>query len=409
MPTFVKALDDVAGETNDQGSRALRGNVARRTERWIRRMLDTGLIHLGRSAAPEIGLNVATEPLAHGPARNPWNLDRSTGGSSGGAAALVAARVVPVAQASDAGGSIRIPASSCGLVGLKVGRERRFTSAMANLLPVRIFTYGAVTRSVRDTARFVAALEVPTRRRKLAPIGLVEGPSKRRLRIGVYTDSPLGNDVHPEVREATLAAARACADLGHHVDEIPCPYDARTLDDFWIYVGYLAFAFILQTRTSQRGRYDPLTFEPWTHGLAAHYRESWRSSLGVLRRLRSTRTASSRAFADRDVLMCPTLSAPPPRIGELAPDQPFDRVLPRQKAHIPFTPIQNVTGEPAVSLPLGETRDALPIGVQLASGPGGEATLLALAYELEEAGRFRTLGGDSGNPELDHGPAARGG
>jgi amidase len=137
VPTFLKALDDQKGVSTDFGSAAWRGRVGRRTEPFLTHMLDTGLIRLGTSATPEAGLSATTEPLAHGPTRNPWNLVHTPGGSSGGAAALVAARVVPIAHGSDAGGSIRIPSSACGLVGLKVGRERRFASTSLSAPPWR--------------------------------------------------------------------------------------------------------------------------------------------------------------------------------------------------------------------------------------------------------------------------------
>jgi amidase len=386
VPTFIKGLDDEQGVLNEHGSRAFSGNIARRTEPFVRRFLETGLVSLGHSTAPEIGLNVTTESLAHGPTRNPWNLEHSTGGSSGGAAALVAARVVPLAHASDAGGSIRIPASSCGLVGLKPSRARGLTSALANLLPIRVFNYGAVTRSVRDSAHFSAVMEAhvlaPRASRKLPAIGLVEGPASERLRIGVYTDSPLGNEVDAEVREATLAAGRACSALGHHVEEIACPYEGRVIDDVWTYFGFIAFAVGLQTRALQRSRYEASNFEPWTRGLASLYQRNWLDSIGLIRRLRAVQSVSARLFSQYDILLCPTLSRLPPRIGELRPDRSFEELLPLEKQLCCFTPIQNVTGEPAISLPLAVSRSGLPIGVQAAAEPGGEARLLALAYEL---------------------------
>jgi amidase len=391
VPSFVKDLDDVAGTVNTQGSKAFVDRVARRTEPWVAHALSTGLVSLGRSSAPELGLNCTTEPLVHGPTRNPWNIGHSTGGSSGGAAALVASHIVPLALASDAGGSIRIPASSCGLVGLKPSRERGFTAQLARLLPVNVVTYGCVTRSVRDSAHFIAALEARTGKRKLAPIGLIDGPSVERLRIGWYTDSPLGNEVHLEVKEATRAAVRTCKELGHRVDEISCPYDARTIHDMWLYIGFMAFTMISQRRIQKGSRFANANFEPWNHGLAAMFKAHVGQSFAIVRRLRACARRSAQLFNDYDVLICPTLSAPPPEIGELAPDKPFDDVMPRQMRHICFTPIQNITGEPAISLPLGKTRDSLPIGVQFATASGHEARLLSLAYELETAETFHRL------------------
>lgn len=390
VPTFIKGLDDDKGVVNDYGSRACLGHVAGRTEPFVREFKATGLVSLGRSAAPEVGLNVATEPLAYGPTRNPWNPAHSTGGSSGGAGALVASRVVAIAHGSDAAGSIRIPASSCGLVGLKPTRGRGFGPVIDALLPAPILTYGVLTRSVRDTAHFLAAIDRRLPSRRLAPIPQVEGAGAERLRIAVFTDSPLGEDVDPEVCATTLEAARRCEALGHRVEEIRCPYDAQILDDTWIHIGFLAWAFRLQARV--RPGFDPEKLEPWTHGLAELWKRHWRGFVGVARRLRATRHVSTRLFERYDLLLCPTLAAPPPALGELAPDQPFDVVLPREKRHIAFTPIQNATGDPAISLPLGTSRSGLPIGVQASAAWGGEAALLSFAYELEGDGAFCMLG-----------------
>ncbi len=390
VPTLVKGLDDQAGLVNDYGSRAYRGKVARRDEPYVAKFLQTGLVSIGRSAAPEIGLSGTTEALAHAATHNPWNLAHSTGGSSGGAAALTAARVVPIAHGSDVGGSIRIPASSCGLVGLKPSRGRRFEPFVAAMLPVRSMTYGALTRTVRDSAHFVAAMEQPIPSRKLSPIGLVEGPASRRLRIAVFCDSPLGGDIHPEMRDTTLAAAEICRAMGHTVREIPCPYDGQILEDSWRYFGFLAWAFIGMTRLQKRSRFDPEEFEPWTRGLADHYRSQLARSWAGMKRLRKTDRVSARVFADCDVLVCPTLAGPAPEIGFLSPELPFEVAFDRQMNHLPFTPIQNASGDPAISLPLGISSSGLPLGVQFAAAEGGEALLLGLAYELEAAGAFRS-------------------
>jgi amidase len=247
-----------------------------------------------------------------------------------------------------------------------------------------------LTRSVRDTAQFLAAIDQRMPSRTLPAIPLVEGPAAERLRIAVFTDSPLGDDVDPEVRETSLAAARRCEALGHSVEEIRCPYDAQILHDTWIHIGFLAWGFRLQTRV--RPGFDPERLEPWTHALAEFWKRDWRGLVGVARRLRATHHVSARLFDRYDLLLCPTLAAPPPVLGELAPDLPFDVVFPREKRHIPFTPIQNATGDPAISLPLGTTRSGLPIGVQASAARGGEAALLSFAYELEGDGAFCMLG-----------------
>lgn len=390
VPTFVKGLDDQAGLVNDRGSRAHRDAVSKRTEPWIARMLETGLISLGRSATPEFGLTGTTEPLAHGPTHNPWNLAHSPGGSSGGAAALVASRVAPLAHGSDGGGSIRIPANYCGLVGLKPSRERRFEPALAeHFLPVRALTYGTLTRSVRDTAHFVSALEQRHPSRKLPPIGRIEGPQSERLRIAVFTESPLRNPVHPEIRAAVLAAARRCGALGHRVEEIPCPFSSQVLQDFWIFWSFLAWGAIAATRLSKRRAYDPSELEPWTHGLSRHFKANLAQVLPAIRRLRGLHRSSKPLFANHDVLICPVTSAPAPEIGALSPELPFETAIERIRDLFCFTPIQNATGTPAISLPLGLTTAGLPIGVQLGAAAGQEARLLALAYELEADDAFR--------------------
>jgi amidase len=389
VPTFVKAIDDLAGVVNDRGSRAYAGHVSDHTEPFVEAFLATGLVSLGKSSSPECGLTGTTEPLAHGPTRNPWRLSHTPGGSSGGAGALVAARVVPVAHGSDGGGSIRIPAAFCGLVGLKPSRDRRFTPGVGERLPVRLLTYGALTRSVRDTAFLVAALEERIPSRRLPPIGRVEGPARERLRIGVFTDSPLGGPVHPAVRNAALAASRTCTELGHSVREIPCPFEARLLDDFWVFWSFLAWGFVVQTRFIQRGAYDPAQLEPWTHGLASRFRAHLANAPAAVLRLRAAKQTSARIFAEHDLLLCPTAATPAPELGHLGPEVPFETTMERIRDIIPFTPVQNATGDPAISLPLGLSGDGLPIGVQAVAPHGGEARLLALAYELEAAGAFR--------------------
>jgi amidase len=390
VPTFAKGIDDVAGVVNDHGSRAWAGHRPRRTEPFLAAFLASGLVSLGQSAAPESGLTGTTEPLAHGPTRNPWNLAHTPGGSSGGAGALVAARVVPLAQGSDGGGSIRIPSAFCGLVGLKPSRGRGFAPRLARWLPVQLITYGALTRSVRDSAALLAALEQRLPSRRLPPVGRVEGPDRARRRIGLFTGSPLGGPVDPEVREAVLAAGRACANLGHAVEEIACPFDAGLLEDFWVFWAFLGWGFAVQTRWHRKRAYRPAELEPWTLGLAQRFLADLAKAPAAVRRLRGAHRASAHPFARHDLLLCPTASTPAPDLGYLGPELPFETALERVKHTFCFTPIQNATGEPAISLPLGRSRAGLPIGVQLAAPPGGEATLLALAYELEGEGAFRT-------------------
>ena len=389
VPTFIKGLEDEKGVVNDFGSRAYLGHVASSTEPFVREFQATGLISLGRSNAPEFGLNATTEPLAHGATHNPWNPAHSSGGSSGGAAALVSSRVVAIAHGTDAAGSIRIPASHCGIIGLKPTRGRGFEPLVSSKLPVSTLTSGVLTRSVRDTAHFLAAIEARMPSKILPPIGLIESPSAERLRIAVFTDSPLSDDVDGEVRQTTLEAARRCVALGHSLEEISCPYPAQLLHDTWNYISFIAWFLRWQTRV--RAGVDTAKLEPWTQGLAEHWKSEWWGFIGLTRRMRASRDISRRLFKDYDLLVCPANTELPPKIGEFAPDLPFEKTFPGEKRHMPFAPIQNATGDPAISLPLGLSASGLPIGVQFAAAPGREASLLSIALELEREGAFQIL------------------
>ena len=350
---------------------------------------------LGKSACPELGLTATTEPLGWPPCRNPWDPSRSSGGSSGGAATLVAAGVVPIAHANDGGGSIRIPAACCGLVGLKPSRARLDMKG-ARLLPVNVACEGVVTRTVRDTVAFWAAVESRRAPRKGAPIGEVAERPSKPLRVGVFVDAPIGTPVDPEVRDAVLAAARLCGTLGHGVEEIPCPFAGEVIDDFLRYWGYLAWLQIWTGRMTFHWGFDRSRVEPWTLGLAGTFSREKLLARAAMRRLR----LFSKTFAERmgphDVLVSPVLATPPPPLGYLATDVPFDTAFERIRAYAAFTPIHNASGAPAISLPLGRSAAGLPIGVQLAAAPGGDRMLLELALSLEAAQPWKAIAGSAG-------------
>jgi amidase len=387
VPSAIKDLDDVAGVPTGMGSRAFDDFTPTATSATARQFLSLGFISIGKSTTSEFGLTCTTEPPGRTPTRNPRALQTSSGGSSGGAAALAAAGVVPLAYASDGGGSIRIPAANCGLVGLKPSRGRLAPIERAEMMPVKISTYGVVTRTVRDTAAYYAGVEAAEGVAPgLAPVGHVEGPSSKRLRIGLLVESPIGTAVHPDVRAAVLETGRALERLGHRVEEVS-PLTAREAAtfarDFFNYWALLAAAVERDTKRRYGRDYHEGLLEPWTRGLARHFwpRALWTPG-GLLRLRRFARKYAS-MFDTMDVLVTPTVAAPAPDIGFLAPDQPFATKAERIKTFAAFTPLQNVSGAPAVSLPMGRTADGLPIGVQLANKLGGERTLLELAFELE--------------------------
>ncbi len=385
VPTFVKDLNDVVGQPTHFGSRAYPTYVADSQPPFVDRLFERGMISLGKSSTPEFGATATTEPMLHGATRNPWNLEHSTGGSSGGAAALVAAGVVPLAHASDGGGSIRIPASCCGLVGLKPSRGRTPAISLSEPPRLSLSVHGAVTRTVRDAAAFHAALELEAGEGKLTPTGLVSMPDEKRLKIGFFTDGLGGVAAHADVAAAVNDAAAACADLGHEVEEARGLYDVAPFDDFLLYwsAGVAGDVADWEEAQGRRAGYDD--FEPLTFGLIQHY-EANKSVLGrAIERLLQYGEVYLRAFESHDVVLSPVLSTPPPPIGWLSPRLPWDIAVERVGDYVQYTQIHNIAGAPAISLPLGQSSDGLPIGTMFAGKPGDEGRLLGLAYELEIA------------------------
>jgi len=390
VPTFVKDTDEVAGAPLLFGSRGLPREPSTKSSAFVDQYLSLGLINLGKTTTPEFGLTGTTEGLLHGPTHNPWKRGFSPGGSSGGSAALVAAGAVPLAHANDGGGSIRIPASCCGLVGLKPSRGRMAEVEGSNLLPVRIIHQGMVSRTVRDTAAFCHGAEQYRRNARLPEIGHVTAPG-RRLRIGCFVEIGEGTPAHPECVGAARDAAVLCESLGHHVEEIAIPFDDRFHEDFFLLWATMAFAITRFGKRLMHPEFDKRAVEPFTEGLARHCKDNARAIPEAIVRLRRFARRHDRWFDDYDALMNPTLAAPPPEHGFIGPEVPFDIALERLKWFIPFTPVQNVYGGPAVSLPLSESSGGLPIGVQFAARLGAERTLLELALELEAASPWRTL------------------
>ena len=346
---------------------------------------------LGKSRLPEFGFSASTEYVDDEPVRNPWNPAYSAGASSGGSAALVAAGVVPVAHANDGGGSIRIPAAACGLVGLKPTRGRFVPDLAERQLPVRVVSQGVVTRTVRDTAAFFAGMEDTWRNPALPPVRHVTGPSATRLRVGLVLDSVTGEPTDDETRRAVLDTAELLETLGHHVEQVPIPVDPTFAEDFARYWALLGMLVTLTGRHIFDPDFDVRRTENLTRGLAARSRRELLRMPGVVRRLRrSTRTYRA-AFTEVDVLLSPTLAHTTPLLGHLSPSLGFEELFPRLETYVSFTPLNNAAGSPAVSLPLGCTSTGLPIGVHLAADLGDERTLLELAYELEEARPFRRI------------------
>ncbi len=385
IPTFIKDTDNLRGAPTLMGSRAMPRKPATHSSAFVEQMLATGLVCLGKTSMPEFGLTATTEPLGFGPTRNPWNPDYSTGASSGGSAALVAAGVVSIAHANDGGGSIRIPASCCGLVGLKPTRARLHDAEGTERLPINFIVQGVVTRTVRDTAAFLAAAERIHRNPRLPALGDVRGPGRERLRIGLFTRNIDGQESAAECVEATQTVAATLRTLGHEVREIEPPFDRRMADDFFVFWGLIPFALRHLGRRGIDRDFDPAMLDDWTCGLATVFRRNLLRVPVVFRRMRKFARTYDEIFTDLDLLLSPTLGHQPPRIGAMSPEVPFETALARVRRFAAFTPVQNIAGAPAISIPAALSPDGLPVGVQLAAACGEDRRLLEIAYELEEA------------------------
>jgi amidase len=384
VPTLVKDNCDLAGVPTMQGTDAWAPRPAKADGDWARMYLATGLIPVAKSQLSEFGFSASAEHPRLGAVRSPWDTDRTAGASSSGSAALVAAGAVPIAHANDGGGSIRIPASVNGLVGLKPTRNRFAQDKTFRDMPVRIVSDGVVTRSVRDTAAFLREAERVYRNVALAPIGDLTRPGRRRLRIAMNT-SGIGHPASPEVTALTEQTARLLEDLGHHVEEVDPPVQASYADDFLLYWAFLATAMVRAGKLYHGRSFDRSRLDNLTLGLDRHATRNLHRLPRAIARLKRTAAESDLFHQKYDVSLTPTLALPTPRVGWLDPTQPFEVIMDRLLQWVAFTPLQNGTGAPAISLPLATTSEGLPQGMMFGAAAGQEATLVELAYELEEA------------------------
>lgn len=392
VPFLIKDSGPMAaGVEFTIGSRSLSGVRAQYDTDLMRRFRAAGLVTLGSTTVPELCLSFVTEPLRTGPTRNPWDPARGVGGSSGGAAAMVAAGAVPLAHANDSAGSIRIPAASCGLVGLKPSRGRVPCGPDSGDPAFGGVGDFVVTRTVRDTARLLDAVQGPGVGDKyIAPPPsrpyadeLAADPG--RLRIGVTTRPWSGVPVDAEVAEVTNRVAALLSDLGHDVAEAAPRLD---WEDVVLAARAEGFAISSPFLTAPR-RPDPAKLEAVSRQVLAETEAL--SALG-LQAMLDAQNRVSRAvgpfFTDHDLFVTPTLGELPPPHGTLSSDEPGHTVeswLRKLFAHGPFTVVFNLTGQPALSLPLGQSASGLPIGVQFVAPYGREDILIRVAAVLEQA------------------------
>ena len=373
VPTLIKDNRPQIGQVYTQGSRAYRHRIADETSAEMEAIERSGFISIGRTTLPEFGLSPTTEAQLSGPTRNPWNLSRSVGGSSGGSAAVVAAGVVPVAYGNDGAGSIRIPAAACGLVGLKHTR-RPPTSGPTQIRALSVNS--CLSRTVRDTAAWIAAVSgtEPTRPAATGP-----------LRIRTNIQPPAGGDVDPAVATAFDLTVKVLEKLGHRVERQLLPYDGPAFVEAFkrrYEAGAATSVTEFETRAGRSATEADL--EPYTLGLA---RRGVNYAADQMERdeatIRGARETFLDAFPGGEIYMTPVLASTAVPIGQFGPLVEYEAQRSDLITYATFSWIHSAAGAPSISLPVGQGPDGMPIGLQFGASPGREDLLLQLAYDLE--------------------------
>ncbi|WP_078380517.1 amidase [Sutcliffiella halmapala] len=389
VPFLMKDLEFFAGAPYTGGSRLMSDFVCPTDSVLSSRIRKSGLITVGKTNTCEFGIQPITEPELFGPTRNPWNPDYTAGGSSGGAAAAVAAGIVPMAHASDGGGSIRIPASCCGLFGMKISRGRN----PRNPDTLGLGVSHCVSRSVRDSAAlldathgqglgdpFIAPLPI---RSFLSEVTADPG----KLRIAYLSTTFDGKPIHPDCVEAVEDAAKLCADLGHHVEEASPKINVQDFTDAFTVLWYQMVTLGITSLPKMVGKEpNPEYFEKLTWEIGQIGRSyTGVQTLSAMSYMQQLAQTMATFFTNYDILLTPTLSKPPVKIGELVYKGDLEEYSRLANGWVPYTPLANATGIPAMSVPLFWNEANLPIGVQFFAPYGDEATLFRLAGKLEQA------------------------
>jgi amidase len=392
VPFLLKDLEILEGTRTTFGASVYNDNVADHSSTLARRFLAAGVTIFGKSSTPEFGMLPTTESRLFGPTRNPWNPAHSSGGSSGGAAAAVATRIVPLAHASDGGGSIRIPASASGVFGLKPTRARNPLGPDRGEGWAGLSCGHVVSLSVRDSAAMLDAtcgpepsspyFAPPTER----PFAEEVGRDPGRLRIAFTDKSPFGEAIDPEIAAATREVAHLLAGLGHHVEQRAPDLAADPAAVMATIVGASA-AFNVRVAEQRFGRaitdrdFERLTLASASNGQNTTATDYVAAQLTAFQISRGLATF----FASCDVFLCPTLCSPPLRIGELnSMSQDLSHIAPILRRYMPATSMFNMSGQPAMSVPLAWNAAGLPLGMMFAAAFGDEATLFRLAGQLEQ-------------------------
>ena len=395
VPVPIKDLNRVDGVRCTFGSTVYADWIADSDDHVVSLLRAAGTVMLGKTNTPEFGCPCYTENRVAPPARTPWDLSRSAGGSSGGAGAAVAAGLAPAAHGSDGGGSVRIPASACGLVGLKVSRGRISNGPLGGDVSGLSWS-GPIARTVRDAAALLDAMAIPMPgdphwAPPLPPGDSFSAAAERdpgRLRIGRFiTPAAVETEVHPDCEAAYEDASRLLAGLGHEVEDVEPPFTAGAVPFFervWAVMAGLA-----PVPPGAEEQLMPLTrwLREQAESVSGH---AYAEAIAVMQA--ASRIAIA-GLATYDALLTPTLALPPAPVGSIRDDADPARDFHNQKAFTPFTAVYNVTGQPAINLPLSWNQDGLPIGVMLAGRPAGEAQLISLAAQMEAACPTWTVAG----------------
>ncbi len=396
IPIYFKDLTFVEGIPTHFGTPALDGATPQKvTDPIAKQILSMGFVNLGTSTMPEFGFTCSTEFPTADPTRNPWNPNHSAGGSSGGAGALVAAGVLPMAHAADGGGSTRIPAACCGVVGLKPSRGRILASSCFDKQLVEIAIDGVITRSVRDTAYFYAEAEKYYQNKKLAPIGLVTKPLNRKLNIGYIEPSSEVYQMDEATHQAYQETLKLLEDLGHELKPVKYPVDLQMVADFQLLWSFSTWVVKKMGKFTLPKPYNPKKLSNLTKALASDFRKGSLKLPMAVQRLRKSYFTYQEFLKKEniEILATPTVTKLTPEIGHFAMNMDGHELFSRIKEWTCFTPYANANGCPSISLPLGhDAINDLPIGMTFNSNHGTENLLLTLSYQLEEAKPWKIIG-----------------
>ena len=394
VPFLLKDLmTSLAGVPTNGAWRLSEGYTRPYDSDLVTRFKASGVVIIGKTNTPELGMNASTEPVLNGPTHNPWDLELTPGGSSGGSAAAVAAGIVPMAHANDGGGSTRIPATCCHLVGLKPTRGRNPAGPDLGEIWNGFVSEHIVSRSVRDTAAMLDCtagpwpgdpyFAPPPERKFLDEIGRDPG----RLRIAVTDITASGDPVHEDCKVAVADTVKHLTDLGHEVEEAAPAYDHNAFAEAFVVIMAAHCASFMEDIAMSTGRTPShATLERvnlWVLEQGRRY-----SALDMARAMTALNTTSRQVgqfFETYDILLTPGLATPPPLLGYLFADNEGDEVWDRMRSFTPFTHIYNATGQPAMSVPAIINAERLPIGVQLVGRYAQDGLLIALASQLEKA------------------------